>query len=323
MGEMLSMQDGVISRRQVLELEGTDADIARRLRRREWARIHPGVYVNHTGPPTWRQFAWAAVLFYWPAALAGPSALHAAGVRGYEPRDGGPIHVVVDRTRTIRRRVGIAVFHVARASSLCQNQLAPPRQKVEHALLQVAARRKKLEGSIAVLADAVQDGRTTAERLLSALGERPKLRHRALLREVLGDVDEGVRSVLEHRYLTRVERAHGLPRGDRQQRWVLAGKPGYPDVEYKAMRMLVHLDGRLGHSESHERWADFDKDIDSAVVAVLSVHVGWSQVLDQCRLAASLEKILQQRGWTGAIHPCGPNCTAFPAPRGDDVAQMG
>jgi len=41
--ELLALQCGVISRRQVLAAGGHDHDIARRLRRRLWARIHDGV----------------------------------------------------------------------------------------------------------------------------------------------------------------------------------------------------------------------------------------------------------------------------------------
>jgi hypothetical protein len=65
--ELLALQSGVISRPQVLAAGGCDHDIARHLRRRIWARIHDGVYVDHTGEPSWKQRAWAAVLYYWPA----------------------------------------------------------------------------------------------------------------------------------------------------------------------------------------------------------------------------------------------------------------
>lgn len=321
--EILDRQDGVISRRQVRELRETDADIERRLSRREWARIHPGVYVNHTGPPTWNQLAWAAVLYHWPAALAGPSALHAQRVRGHEPREGSPIHVCVDRTRTVSRRVGIVTRQIARSESLCWMNLAPPRQTVEHALLDVASRKRRLEGSIAVLADAVQDGRTTADRLLRALGERPKLRHRALLRGVLGEVTQGVRSVLEHRYLRSVEQAHGLPRGTRQHPFVLAGKRGYPDVEYVGLGVLVQLDGRIGHTDSLDKWADLERDLVGVVASILTLRVGWAQVLEPCRLAAIVGAILNQRGWTGQLRPCGPMCTALSAPGAEDAVHIG
>ncbi|MEZ0579568.1 type IV toxin-antitoxin system AbiEi family antitoxin domain-containing protein [Nocardioides sp. MH1] len=67
----LSLQDGVISRQQALAAGLAPHAIARLLRRREWAPVHPGVYVDHTGPLSWRQRAWAAVLACWPAALDG------------------------------------------------------------------------------------------------------------------------------------------------------------------------------------------------------------------------------------------------------------
>ena len=72
--DALAPQDGVVSRRQVLERGGSDADIERMIRRRVLARVFEGVYVEHTGPLTWRQRAWAAVLYHHPAALAGASA---------------------------------------------------------------------------------------------------------------------------------------------------------------------------------------------------------------------------------------------------------
>ena len=320
--ELLVAQDGVISRTQVLAAGERDQDIRRRLNRREWARVHPGVLIDHTGPPTWNQLAWAAVLYYAPAALEGPSALHAAKVRGYEPRAGAPIHVCVDRSRTIRRRVGVAVYQVARFESLCQMGLSPPRQSVEHALLSVASRKRRLDASVATLADAVQAGRTKSDRLRDALDLRPKLRHRGVLAEVLSDVDGGVRSALEFRYLRHVERAHGLPRGERQQPLILGGKRGYPDVHYKEQNVLVPLDGRIGHSDSLDKWADFDRDLLGLVESSLvSVHVGWAQVLDPCRLAGSMASLLQQRGWNGAPRMCGPVCTALQFPGNCNAVQ--
>jgi hypothetical protein len=192
--------------------------------------------------------------------------------------------------------------------------LSPPRQSLEHALLSEAARKKRLDASIAVLADAVQDGRTTAGRLLEALADRPKLRHHRMLGDVLADVGDGVRSVLEHRYLKAVELAHGLPRGERQRPWVLGGKRGWPDVEYKDLKVLVHLDGKVGHSDALDRWADFERDLAGFVDSVITIRIGWRQVLDPCRLAGSVAALLKQRGWKGHLRECGPICTAISTP---------
>src|SRR6476620_2678399 len=48
--ELLQLQSGVIARHQALAVGMAEHDIRRKLRRREWATVHPGVYVNHTGP---------------------------------------------------------------------------------------------------------------------------------------------------------------------------------------------------------------------------------------------------------------------------------
>ncbi len=111
---------------------------------------------------------------------------------------------------------------------------------------------------------------------------------------------DGVRSVLEHRYLKSVERAHGLPRGKRQQAWVLGGRRAYPDVEYEEAKVLVHLDGRIGHIDSLDRWADFERDLDGMGESIVSARVGWRQVLDPCRLAVAISKILHVQGVDGS-----------------------
>ena len=84
LARMLGQQDGVVSRSQVLAAGGDDVLIERMIRQRRWARVHPGVYIDHTGPLGWDQRAWAAVLYAAPAALSGRSALRAHGVRGHD-----------------------------------------------------------------------------------------------------------------------------------------------------------------------------------------------------------------------------------------------
>ena len=74
----LADQAGVVARAQLRTLDLEPHDIRRLIRRRELSVIHPGVYLDHTGDPTWLQRAWAAVLFCWPAALAAESAMRAA-----------------------------------------------------------------------------------------------------------------------------------------------------------------------------------------------------------------------------------------------------
>lgn len=306
--ELLALQCGVISRRQVLAAGGRDHDIARQLRRRIWARVHDGVYVDRTGDLSWKQRAWAAVLYHWPAALDGASALVAHGVRATGSRPPSRIEVAIDRTRSVTEGDGISVTRRMDLDGQALMNLCPPRVRVEQALLTVASRSSDAEGAVAVLADACQQRHTTPGRLVGALRQRPVLAHRRLLLSILVDVATGTYSVLERRYLLRVERAHGLPSGSRQRRVKVGRHVHYRDVEYIRLGTTVELDGRIGHDSTADRWADLDRDVDAAVRGDLTLRIGWKQVLDPCRLAAAVARILIARGWTGRPQPCRPGC---------------
>ena len=307
--DLMVLQSGVISRRQVLvEGGGRDHDIARLLRRRVWARLHDGVYVDHTGEPSWKQRAWAAVLYHWPAALDGVSALAAHGVRATGARSGSRIEVAIDRTRSVAKGAGISVTRCTDFDVQAQLNLSPPRVRVDHALLTVASRSSTEEGAVALLADACQWRHTTPDRLAEALRQRSHLARRQLLLSILQDAANGAYSVLERRYLVRVERPHGLPTATRQRRVQIGRRVYYRDVEYVDLHTTVELDGRIGHEAMGDRWADLDRDIDAAVRGDVTVRVGWKQVLDPCRLAAAVARILIARGWTGRPRPCHPGC---------------
>ena len=106
---VLAFQERVVSRAQVLDAGGNDNDIARMVRRREWAQVYPGVYVDHTGPLTLaRQQESAAVLYCAPAALTGRSALRRYGVPVGRAFDDAAtiVHVSVDRGRRLAARPG-------------------------------------------------------------------------------------------------------------------------------------------------------------------------------------------------------------------------
>jgi hypothetical protein len=206
---LLADQDGVVSRRQAHEVGVSDNDLRRLLRGRHLARLHPGVYVDHTGEPTWHQQAWAAVLLCWPAALAGQSALRAAEGPG-STRAKTPLHVVVARERTLAQRPGIQVVRSAHLEERVQWNLGPPRLRYEEAVVDVAGEAGSEFAALDELSRAVQARRTTAERLTTTIANRERVPRRDWMTDVLSDVAAGTCSVLEHGYLTRVERPHGL-----------------------------------------------------------------------------------------------------------------
>lgn len=305
-------QDGVVTRKQVIEHGGKPADIERRLRRREWVRLLPGVFLDHTGEPTWQQRAWAGVLYYAPAALAERSALRAESGPGWRRHDdSAPIRIIVDEDRNVVRHSGYAVRRTTRLDDKVQWNRSPPRLRTEEALLDLAGAAATDLDAVAILTDACQSRWTTAQRLVEALDHRTRLRRRRWLREVLRDIHAGTCSVLEHGYLTRVERPHGLPEGARQAPARSSGRTVFRDVDYAPFPMLVELDGRPWHDGATQRDRDLDRDLEAAVDGRLTVRLGWGQVYDRpCLTAGRVGRLLVTRGWQGPIVRCGPACVA-------------
>ena len=271
-------------------------DIRRLVRRREWAVVHPGVYVDHTGPLTSRQRAWAAVLAVWPAALSHDSAISLQAP--------GLIHVAVDTDRSVAAPTGVHLHRIVDLDSKMMANTSPPRLRIEEAVLDVAAGALTDFAAIAVLADAVQSRRTTAPRVLEALRRRKRLPRRAFLAAVLSDIADGNNSALEHAYLTRVERPHGLPKPRRQHR--PTGQGVFRDLDYEQFGLVIELDGRHFHDDAIARDRDMERDLTAKVRdGRETVRLGWGQVVPRaCSTADSIGTLLHNRGWKGSPRRC-------------------
>ena len=304
LSEILRDQDGVVTRGQMQATGLAPHDVKRLLRRRELAPVHPGVYAEHTGPLTWKQRAWAAVLHAGSgAALSHTSAIRIAegpGRRGVDERE---IEVAVDADRHVVSINGVRVHRLRGLAERVQAHLGPPRIRYDDAVLDVAVDAPTRLDSIAVLADACGGRRTTAARLLRTAHERQRLPDRTWLTGILDDVAEGTCSVLEHGYLDLVERPHGLPAARRQVRRTSRGATTYSDVDHG--RLLVELDGRLFHDSAQARDLDLARDLDAAVDGIETLRIGYGQVFrDACVTAAKVGAVLQRRGWVGTPTRC-------------------
>ncbi|MGV9858212.1 type IV toxin-antitoxin system AbiEi family antitoxin domain-containing protein [Gordonia sp. NPDC003425] len=317
--DLLRTQHGVITRGQAMAGGFSAADIRRMVRRREWATVYPGVYVNHTGPLTWRQRAWAAVLDAYPAALSHSSALipgsapaHGSAPATLDERSAGVIHIVVDRSRRITRRPGVVVHYASRLDDRVLWHTDPPRVRVEEAVLDLADAASSELDVVGHLTEAVNARTTTATRLIEATRRRPRMRRRELIVNVLHDVRDGTCSVLEHAYLRRIERAHGLP-SPRRQAPTTVGRRGFRDVDYPEWGVVVELDGRAGHDGPRERDRDLQRDLDAAVGAARqTLRLGWGQVFGRaCATAHQVGQVLRSHGWTGSPSRC-PSCPPVP-----------
>lgn len=226
---LLAQQDGVVSRRQLRSLGAQRHDIDRLLRRHRLAQSHPRVYVDHTGPLTPRQRAWAAVLYAAPAALSGRSALA-------DPEPNAPVHVSIDASRRLTAPDGVRIQRRRDFAAQVLWNASPPRLRYDAAVLDLVEEASDEMAVVRLLSDAIGSRRTTVARLRSTLAGRSRMPRRRWLSRLLDDLATGACSVLEHAYLTRVERAHGLPLPDRQAvRTGVAGRE-YRDASYAAGR---------------------------------------------------------------------------------------
>lgn len=296
--------EGVVSRRQVLAAGGTDSDIARLLRRRELTYVHRGVYVDHSGRLTQAQRHWAAVLAFWPAALAHASALPDPPTT--------VVHVAVDPARNLRPLPRIVLHRTPDFEQRAELDRSPPVIRLEHALIDVVSadlRDDDIASAFAGLARVCGSRRTTPQRLLRVLAARRRVSGRPTLEALLGDLHAGACSVLERGYLHRVERAHGLPRGERQTRSTAAGRATYQDVHYRGHGVVVELDGRAFHDSPRDRDRDALRDLlELSRSEVITTRVTYGLVYgDACRTALLIGDLLRRRGWAGRPRIC-PQC---------------
>jgi hypothetical protein len=275
--------------------------MVRLVRRRDLVVVHPGVYVAHTDTLTWVQRAWVAVLGCWPAALSHQSAMP-------DPPSSGLIHVAIDHRRSVRAPARVVVHRMADFDQRTNWLRSPPRVRLEHAAIDVALSKTSVADRFRAFADACQTKETTAEAIADALTTRRRVPSRALLLELLHDLEAGACSVLERGYLD-LERRHGLPEASRQRVDRLAGRTIYRDVPYFNFGIKVELDGRAFHDNAAARDRDAERDLDTVVADdSTTVRLTHGQVFDRgCETIAKIAALLERRGWPGPFVRC-PDC---------------
>lgn len=160
---------------------------------------------------------------------------------------------------------------------------------------------------IALTARVCQRGLTTPARIGRELASRRAHRLRRPLQLILGDVDEGIESLAEHRFLQGVVRAHGLPPFAMQ---AVRGR-SRADFHNKEFSLSVEIDGLAFHAGGFR--SDRRRDRKASARGVLTVRATWWDVEDEpCDLAGDLADALRQRGWRGRPVPCSVRC-ALPA----------
>ena len=213
------------------------------VRRRELVIAHPGVYVNHTGPLTWEQRAWVAVLACWPAALS--TSRPVPGDRG-EARSTSP----------------------SACGGRCSLQLASSstgRRTSTHGWTRGSPRRGSIPGTppstwrcsgsvsdrFRVFADACQTrdvaSLTSVTPSVTSTGAG-----RALLAALLDDLGT-VRARCWSAATSSSSVGTGSRTADRQRADTLAGRRVYRDAPYAEQGLVIELDSRAFHDNASAR----------------------------------------------------------------------
>ena len=301
--DLLARQDGVVSRRQLLDAKLTQAQIDTLLRRRDLVVVHPGVYLTHTGTPTWSQRSWAAILY------AGRSALHLGlGVAppGQGPAPSGPIHVAVDWTRRVapqRRRPpppgararGPGPVEPLAASRPARGGRggggAPGAGRPRGDLGPGRGRRRAAHGGRACEREIERRGRLRRRALLTDAARRPRAGHAQRA---------GARLPRPRAPAARPARAHVAAGGGERRR-----RHAVPRCAHADLDLPVELDGQL-HDGSDARDDDADRDLDDLARGLVTPRLRYRQVFaTPCRTASRLAVLFAARGWEGTPRSCG------------------
>lgn len=242
-----------MSRAQLYRLGVARWQVRRRSQRRTWRPVGSRAVVLHSGPLPKVQLWWCALInTSGHAVLAGPTALEAAGLKGYETET---IHVAVPKSARPVKQPGVVVHESRRLRpSDVHPGRRPPQVRAAVAVVQAALWSPDAARACALLAAAVQQRLVRLGELSIEMARVRRHRFRKLILLVLADIDGGAHSLAEIDF-ARLCRKAGLPAPSRQRvRIDSQGRRRYLDVEWDQFRLVVEIDGMF-HMEV-ARWVD-------------------------------------------------------------------
>ena len=281
---LAAKQHGVLSRAQALACGMTNPVIHYRARSTgPWQVMLPGVYLTHTGQPDDEARDIAALLYAGPSSvLTGVAALRRHGLSGYrqgrDARDlGSPVDVLVPLA-TRRSDAGFARLH--RTGRLPRGFCVagearfalPPRAVADAVRLMTSVNDVR-----AVVAEAVQRGRCSIMHLTEELSNGP-IRDSALLRQVLAEVAEGVRSVAEADLRVLIAKAR-LPMPMFNPRLIVDGEfLAKPDCWWPESGVAGEADSQAWHFSPHDWEATMARHARMSAHGIIVLHFPPKQI---------------------------------------------
>jgi hypothetical protein len=311
----LAAQADAIARRQGVNAGVAPHIMRNRARSGRWQRLQRGVYATFSGEPPRETVLWAALLRAGAdAVLSHQTAAERHGLID-EP---SPVIVITVPLSRSPARTPIPGVVIHRSDAILRTRhpaMLPPCTRVEDTVLDLIQSARTFDDAYGWICRAIGRQRTTADRIRLAMDGRKKMRWRREIAVALGDADKGALSVLEYRYIHRVERPHGLPAARRQARVRQATGNRYLDNLYEEYGVCVELDGTAAHP-ADEQWRDKRRDNANTVSGLLTLRFGLLDLGDhRCETGIAVATLLRRNGWTGVLRACGPTCpprTAIP-----------
>jgi very-short-patch-repair endonuclease len=307
--EMLGGQGNAIARRQGANSGIDPLAMRSRVRNGRWQRLQRGVYATFSGEPSRETVLWAALLRAGPDAVL--SHLTAAERHGLIDEPSSLICITVPAASHPARRARIPGVIIRRSDAILRTghpAMLPPCTRVEDTVLDLINIGPTFEDAYMWICRAIGRRRTTADRIRVAMAARKKMRWRREIALALGDAEAGALSVLEYRYVHRVERPHGLPVARRQARIRCGTGNRYLDNLYEDYEVCVELDGTAAHP-ADEQWRDKRRDNAHTVSGLVTLRFGVLDLGDRrCETASAVASLLRRHGWTGPFRACGPGC---------------
>jgi Transcriptional regulator, AbiEi antitoxin/AbiEi antitoxin C-terminal domain len=307
----LDSQSGVVDHSQVQRAGLSKRAVAHRLKSGKWRRMHRGVYATFTGPVQREAKLWAAVRRAGSGAMLSHET--AAEVHGLVDKPATKIHITVPANRRPAQHRPIRGVVIHRSDQSLPARLPEwkvPRTRIEDTVLDLVATAKTFDEAYSWISRALSERLATADMLRAALANRRRIRWRTLLNEALSDAEDGIYFPLERRYAHDVERAHGLPKAERQARRTIGGRTHHKDNWYAEYGICVELDGAAYHPPEQIRR---DRDRDNVNLWVDDARTYRFTLVDvtekACESAAMVAASLRRHGWQGRPHPCRrPGC---------------
>ncbi|MCW2779071.1 MAG: hypothetical protein JWN17_2796 [Frankiales bacterium] len=248
LGRLLSRQDQVVSRSQLVQLGLDPHHAGRRVASGRWCRLLPSVFLSAPGPPSPRQSARAALLHGGPpSALTGRTACRSWRLR--DVADGGPVDLLLPHEL---QRSGGPGLRVLRTRVPFDRSVVGGLTVVDpvRAVVDAARDGMSLRDVRALVLAAVSDEFVPLDRLLRAVDEGPR-RHGALLRRAVHDAERGAVSAPEAEaldLLLPVAARLGVPLLVNPSLYVDGRLLGRPDLYLPTLALGLELDSRRHHA---------------------------------------------------------------------------